>query len=56
MARESTVVEFRPIREPSRPRPLTDGEIVRLRAMLDGWDQVTTQCPVARSIVSGREL
>lgn len=38
-------------RRKDRPPPLSDDEIVRLRALLENIDRITSACPVARRAV-----
>lgn len=40
-------------RRKDRPPPLSDEEILRLRALLDNADRITAACPVARRAVEG---
>lgn len=37
----------------SRVAPLTDGEIERMRSMLEQFDRLATSCPIARRTLFG---
>jgi hypothetical protein len=51
---EAIVVSLDPRRRRStRPLPLTDSEIERMRLMLEQFDRLATGCPIARRTLSG---
>ena len=55
MSAENNVFELRVIEgRGDRPAPLTDKEILRLRAMLEHFDNIVEQCPIAKRATPGR--